>query len=205
MLREQRQFTLPSIPRIPIEHRRRQADFAHFIDYCMPDLFYRWNKRYDDIADAFNADDLQTASLMLQYLPRGGGATTLKMAWCLWTVLRGRRKYLRLKLRTDHEAQRFMRTIHRQVLDNDRLYECYPEAIHPFRYCEGIVQRMRNLTMHGVPLRIAMNRRSIQFPSFPMWADCSEAKIEAVSHLASDRGLYVQTQKGMVRPEFIYD
>lgn len=82
-------------------------------------------------------------------MPRGSGKTTVFEAAVIWAAVTGRRKYTVALAATKPLSEDIHKSIKAELESNDRLYELYPEAIHPIKMLEGTNRRALSQTYKG--------------------------------------------------------
>ena len=139
-------------------------------------------------------------------MPRGSGKTTLIIVAVIWAIVTGRRRYIALIGPTAKHAKGMLRTIKKNFECNERLYELYPEACHPVRRLEGIVNRCRGQLHNGERTHIEWTKTQVVLATIPR-AKCSGAIIETAGMTGSIRGMQFESPTGeTLRPDcFVVD
>lgn len=195
----------------PELRKRVAASLLAFCEITMADKFHLgWSDDHLKVIAKMQRSILQGESFAIA-MPRGTGKTTLVVAAIIWAILCGHKKYAALIGADRDAATKLLNNIKIQMETNDKLYELFPEAIHPIRRLEGIANRCRGQIFKGDRTYIAWTAKSIQFASIPSrgepTATASGAIIETAGIRGKVRGMQTALPNGKVaRPDvFVVD
>jgi hypothetical protein len=201
------------MPKITDEAQRERVSksLRAFCEECMPEKFHLgWSPDHLKVIRKMEQSILHGESFAIA-MPRGTGKTTLVVAAIIWAILCGHKKYAALIGADRDAATKLLNNIKVQLETNDKLYELFPEAIHPVRRLEGIANRCRGQIYNGDRTYIAWTAKSIQFASIPSrgepTATASGAIIETAGIRGKVRGMQTALPNGQVaRPDvFVVD
>ena len=134
-------------------------------------------------------------------MPRGFGKTTkTEVASIRATLCAFRRFCVLIGAEQDH-GNELLQSIKTQLMENDRLYEDFPEIIHPIRALDGIFQRQTGQLYGGQLTHLKLTQNKIVLPSIP-GSPASGSVIRALGMTGRIRGLGHTTPDGKkIRPD----
>ena len=132
-----------------------------------------------------------------QAVYRGFSKTTIGENSALWAVLYGHTDYVLIFAGEAGLAGEMLGSIKTECETNERLYEDFPEVIHPIRAIEGRAQRCNTQTMNGERTFINWSQKELGFPVIRFQDEegkmvatpASGAMIRAKGILGASRGL----------------
>lgn len=190
------------IPSIKDPGRRARADksFRHFCDDYFPDLFcIPWSDDHLRVIAKIERTVIDHETFAVA-MPRGSGKTTLCQVAVIWALVTGRHPFVFLIAATSEYALALLENIKKLLAQNDRLYEDYPEAIHPIRCLEGESRRCGGQRYYGRLTGIKWMTDQIVLANIPN-ARCSEAVVHVAGLTGNIRGaVYTRSDGTSVRP-----
>ena len=188
------------IPDIKSTVRRKKAlrNFKYFCKTYFPNVFYL----------PFSKDHIIVIKKMVKVgnyggkfaiaMPRGSGKTAMCERIALWTILKGKRKYVVIFGSTKEKAMDIIDELRSELETNKLLLEDFPEACFPFRCLGGVVHRQQGQLYKGKPTNIKVSSNSLRFAVIDK-NKCNGAIIEGVGIETAQRG----SRKKGKRPDLI--
>jgi hypothetical protein len=134
---------------------------------------------------------------------RGWAKTSILEGAAQWAALYGHRRFLPLFGADSGAADVSLDSIKSELMENDLLYDDFPEICHPIRHLQGRAQRCNSQTYLGRPTRPEWTAEMIRFPAIPGAAG-AEAVIVTRGILSGFRGLKVKLTDGtQQRPDAV--
>lgn len=194
------------LPPIADKARRRRAtrSFKTFCEVYFPEMFYlQWSSAHLETIKAIE-ETVVKGALQCLALPRGSGKTSLCQAAIVWALLTGRRRFGVLVAANQARANQLLADIKTWFETNDLLLADWPEVMYPIRQLEGISQRQRSQTYHGVKTAIDWKTGVLVFPTIAK-SKSSGARLAALGLTSSGlRGLSASTRDGdKIRPDLV--
>lgn len=186
----------------PKRRRRTTRSFRAFCEVYFPDVFYlKWSPIHLETIKAIE-EAVVHGSIQALALPRGSGKTSLCQAAIVWALVTGRRRFGVLIAANQTRANQLLDDIKIWFETNDLLYEDFPEIVHPIRMLEGISQRQRAQTYHGVKTAIDWKSGVLVLPTIA-GSKASGSRLAAIGLTSSGlRGLSAATREGeKIRPD----
>jgi len=139
--------------------------------------------------------------------PRGFGKTSRTANNALMAVLQGKIRYGLILASAVQKAEDIAESIKTELIDNEKLYELYPEICECFRHCRDNAQRALRQTYMGKKTHINISKFLIRMPILPGYP-CSGSIIQVRSK-ENVRGLAVKIRYGeesgkVLRPDFAF-
>lgn len=131
-------------------------------------------------------------------MPRGNGKTTLCESAAVWALLYGHRGFVVLIGATDPLATDILTTIKRELTDNVKLGQAFPEICQPIRALEGIAHRAKGQLVDGKRTHIVWGKDEVHLPTIE-GADGSGGIIRVSGITGSIRGM----KHGVRRPDLV--
>lgn len=133
----------------PVMRARCDESLLFFLLHCFPN---RWPIPFGDA----HLDYIKDLEDMINFggqravgMPRGSGKTTIFEPAVIWASITGRQPYTVALAATKPLSEQIHKNIRTELEGNERLYELYPEAIHPFKMLEGTNRRALSQTHRG--------------------------------------------------------
>ena len=157
-------FPIPEIADYP----RRQACGESFRLFCETYFREAFSRPWSDdhlrvIAKIEKA--VRENGLFAFAMPRGSGKTTLARCAALWAVLYGYRPFVCLIGAADDRAKELLVPIRKHILENPRLLEDFPEAVHPLRALENSSKRQLQQHSRGRLTHVHWGQNKLVFPT----------------------------------------
>lgn len=139
-------------------------------------------------------------------MPRGYAKTSILEGSTLWATLYGHRKFIPIFGANADSAENIMESIKSELIENDLLFEDFPEICHPVRALERRAQRADSQHIDGVYTRIEWGSDTIVFPTVE-GAPGSGAILTSRGITAASRGMKHKRSDGtQQRPDgFVLD
>lgn len=172
----------------PVNPRRRAAalrSFTRFRRTYFAGAFYLRDSPDHVLVSNQVEDVVENGGLTAVAMPRGSGKTTMCMAAALWSMLKGRHRYVVVVGATADHAAGMLESIQSHLETNDLLAQDFPEVCLPIRKLDGVKQR--RLLHEGKPVDIELGRDRIVLPRIAGSA-AAEATIDAVGITGAIRG-----------------
>ncbi|GIW60325.1 MAG: hypothetical protein KatS3mg087_1391 [Patescibacteria group bacterium] len=139
--------------------------------------------------------------------PRGFGKTTRTANNCLLAVLQGKVKYALVLASSVDKARDILDIIKSELIDNEKLFELYPQVCACFRHLDGNPIRGRSQTVGGKPTYANMTKELVRFPVLK--GEPSSGAVIRVRTKDNVRGLNAKIRDNegagtVVRPEFVF-
>ncbi|PQO39355.1 hypothetical protein C5Y96_05735 [Blastopirellula marina] len=155
------------IPKVA-DPERRAAALADFLTFCLTYFAHRFPLEFSEdhkrVAGKIQAAILEGA-LSAVAMPRGSGKTTLTEVGCLFALVCGKHDFLVLIGSDKESATDMLESIKGEIETNDLLAEDFPEVCFPVRALEGISNRCKGQTYHGVRTRITWSSTRVTLPT----------------------------------------
>lgn len=143
-----------SIPPNDIDWNRREAckyDLKLYLEtYHAKDFGLSWSPDHLILIDAMQRAILEYLQQLIAY-PRGSGKTSIMRRSVQWGTNYGHVVYSLLFGAESQKAKQHIDDIKRDYLQNDLLFQDFPELCHPIRESEGIGNRALYQTLRSVP------------------------------------------------------
>lgn len=134
---------------------------------------------------------------------RGFAKTTISENSILWATLYGHRKFIPLFGANEEAAIENIKSIKRELEENDLLDEDFPEVTQAVLALEGKPQRCQSQTCEGLPTFIEWTADKIVYPAIHK-SICSGAAIVAKGITGASRGMKHKRPDGtQQRPDFV--
>lgn len=139
----------------------------------------------------------------LNIFPRGFAKTTISENAVIWATFYGHRKFVPFFGANATAASMSLDSITREIIENDLLFEDFPEICLPFRALEGKTQRCRTQTYQGELTYIRQTKDMLVFPEIPD-SRGAQACIMLRSLKGGTRGLKFKRSDGtQQRPDLV--
>jgi len=137
---------------------------------------------------------------------RGFAKTTISEHAAIWATVYGHRRYVVIVGATSDAATNNVQAIQNTLVNNNLLYEDFPEVCHPIKALDNKHQRCKTQSVNGELTAIEMTAGKIAYARVMQNgkpADSSEAVIDAVGLTGQVRGLkHTRTDGVNQRPDF---
>jgi energy-coupling factor transporter ATP-binding protein EcfA2 len=188
----------------PVDKARRAAcleSFTLFRRTYFAEAFYLPDSSDHVVVSDQVEQVVEHGGLTVVAMPRGSGKTTLCWAAALWSMLKGRHRYVVIVGATADHASGMLESIKAQLETNELLAGDFPEVCLPIRRLEGIKQR--RLLHLGAPVDIELGRDRVVLPKIA-GSVASEGTIDAVGITGAIRGKQRAFSDGTVyRPTLV--
>lgn len=139
--------------------------------------------------------------------PRGIGKTSRTSNNALLGVLQGYVKYVLILASSVQKAEDILESIKTELIDNEQLYQLYPEICECFRHGADSFNRSLRQTYKGERTYIGYTKHMIRMPVIP--GEPSSGSIIQVRSKDNVRGLSVKVRYGedsgrVLRPDFVF-
>lgn len=139
---------------------------------------------------------------MLSLIPRGYAKSSISERACLWATLYGHRQFVLFLGANDESGTEGIRTIKRELENNERLIDDFPEVCVPIAKLQGKFQRCNSQMYKGKPTAIQWTADAIAFATIA-GSKSSGAVIKSGGLLAATRGArHLRGDGTQARPDF---
>lgn len=187
----------------PRRRKRGERDAAFFHKTYFPHAYYLgFGQPHLDAIES-QAEIIENGGLKAFAMMRGGGKSTITQRSAIRALVYGFRRYPVLFNSTDTFAVRSLKSIWRELSQNDLLLDDFPEICWPIRCLEGIHQRARGQTLNGQPTRMEITDGHIVLPTVAK-SKSSGSVLQALGLTGAIKGLNFLSSDGTpIRPDLV--
>ncbi|WP_417396909.1 terminase gpA endonuclease subunit [Gimesia chilikensis] len=191
----------------PANLKRREKCRDSFVEFCQTygktAFNLKWCKNHYKAAEKIE-DSILTGEWFALAMPRGTGKSTLARWGCNWAAVYRHSLYSLLVAATGPASDELLRSVKSTLMNNELLYDDFPDVCVPIRHTGGNAQRALGQTFKGKSTRIRWEQGAICLAEIPVeYSKAQNAIIETVGIDGQIRGRSFEMTDGeVVRPTF---
>lgn len=191
----------------PLKPKRRARCGESFVDFCQTyaknSFNLKWSQNHH-IAAAKIEGAILNGEWFAVAMPRGTGKSTLARWAVIWAAVYGFSVYSVLITATEGSSGKVLRAIKSTLMNNELLYDDFPEICVPIRHTKGNAQRAAGQTYKGQSTKIQWGQEAIALAEIPIEYSAAKTAVIDITGLEGEiRGRYFEMTDGqIVRPTF---